>query len=246
MKKTSLTLALCALMSSPIMAGTMGPVYSGWTAVASLAAGPAWNEEGDSRTLFLTPTIEKTYTYTDNSNVLGAGELFLGAQKQINDRFFAQLGLDLGVAGDTVFAGEIWDDADPTFNNHVYKYHVTHYQVGLKGKLLAEMGYWVMPWVSGSVNAGFNRSYDFKNAPVIFEALPNPNYRSKYKTAFSYTVGAGVQKQWNQHWQVGAGYEFADWGVNRLGRAPGQTVGKGLGQNHVYTHGLMINLTYLA
>jgi opacity protein-like surface antigen len=117
--------------------------------------------------------------------------------------------------------------------------------VAVKGKLLADMGYMAIPYVSGSVGVGFNRAHNFNNIPVIFEALPNPNFASNTETAFSYTVGAGLQKALTPNWQVGAGYEFADWGKSQLGLAPGQTLGNGLAQDHVYTNALMFNVTYV-
>jgi hypothetical protein len=42
------------------------------------------------------------------------------------------------------------------------------------------------------------------------------------------------------------GYEFADWGQSHLGSAQGQTLGRGLSLQHLYTNGLMFNLTYTA
>jgi hypothetical protein len=45
---------------------------------------------------------------------------------------------------------------------------------------------------------------------------------------------------------VGAGYEFADWGKSGLNRAAGQTLNTGLALNHLYTNGVLVNLTYVA
>lgn len=92
----------------------------------------------------------------------------------------------------------------------------------------------------------FNRAHDFTNTPLIFEALPNSNFTSNTKTAFSYTLGAGIQKILNYHWQVGIGYEFSDWGKSELGRAPGQSLNTGLSLKHLYTNGVLFNFTYVA
>ena len=45
---------------------------------------------------------------------------------------------------------------------------------------------------------------------------------------------------------MGCGYEFADWGKTRLGRALGQSINSGLALNHIYTNGVVFNLTYLS
>ncbi len=81
---------------------------------------------------------------------------------------------------------------------------------------------------------------------LLFEALPNSNFTNHTKTAFTYTLGAGVQKALNDHWQAGVGYEFADWGKSELGRALGQTMNSGLTLNHLYTNAVLLNLTYVA
>jgi len=87
----------------------------------------------------------------------------------------------------------------------------------LKGKLLADRGYWLIPWISGSLGVGVNKAQSFSNVPTIFEALPNANFSSNSKTTFTYTLGAGVQKALSTNWQIGVGYEFADWGKSQLG-----------------------------
>ena len=157
-----------------------------------------------------------------------------------------QLGLAVAATSNARLSGHIWDDADPEFDNYVYDYKIQHTRVAVKGKLLADAGYWLTPWISGSLGVGFNNSHEFENTPLIFEAIRNPDFASHTETAFSYTLGAGVQKALNNHWQVGVGYEFADWGKSNLGRALGQTLNTGLSLNHFYTNGVLFNLTYLA
>jgi opacity protein-like surface antigen len=109
-----------------------------------------------------------------------------------------------------------------------------------------DLEYSVLPWISGSIGVGFNRSNDFYNHPIISEAVPQSNFTDHTQTSFTYTVGAGIQKILNPNWQAGVGYEFADWGQSHLNRAAGQTQGHGLSLSHLYTNGLMFNITYTA
>ncbi|WP_419420062.1 outer membrane protein [Legionella sp. D16C41] len=229
-------------------AGTMGPVVepSPWRWVGTLSAGPVWIDNVKSQTFFLTPEIVKTYTVNDDNSPVFNGEIFIGAQQMWSPSFYSQWGLAVAATTNAKLSGHIWDDADPEFDNLTYRYKIQHTYVAFKGKLLADMGYWFMPWLSGSVGVGFNHAHDFTNKPLIFEALPNPNFTSHNETSFSYTVGAGVQMTVNSNWQVGVGYEFADWGKNTLGRAAGQTTHSSLGHDHLYTNGVLFNLTYLA
>jgi len=233
-------------MTGSVYAGTMGPAVQDYNWVGAISAGPVWEGGGRTQTFYLTPVIEKTYWADKATTTVFNGELFAGLQKSLTPTMQWQLGLAVAATSNANLNGTIWDDADPQFENYTYEYQLQHTHIAAKGKLLADMGYWVLPWVSASVGVGFNTAYSFSNTPLIFEAIRNPDFTSHTATSFTYTVGAGVQKAINANWQVGVGYEFADWGRSRLGRAPGQVLGSGLSLDHLYTNGLMFNLTYLA
>lgn len=226
-------------------AGTMGSTKD-WTWVGTISAGPVWASAGQTQTFYLTPDIIKTYAASNVTHALADGEVFVGIQKNLLNMLQGQLGLAVAVTSNAKLSGNIWDDADATFNNYSYSYQVQHTHVAVKGKLLADRGYWVVPWVGASLGVGFNRAHDFQNTPLISQAVTMANFSSNSQTSFTYTLGAGVQKGLNQHWQIGVGYEFADWGQSELSRASGQTLNSGLSLNHLYTNGVLFNLTYLA
>ncbi len=217
-----------------------------WTWVGTISVGPAWESAGQTQTFYLTPDIIKTYAASNITHALAEGEVFMGIQKQLPKMLQGQLGLAVAVTSSAKLSGNIWDDADPTFDNYSYRYQIQHTRIAAKIKLLADRGYWVIPWVSASLGIGFNHAHDFQNTPLLSEAVTLPNFASNTQTSFTYTLGAGVQKWLKPHWQLGAGYEFADWGQSQLGRASGQTLNSGLHLNHLYTSGVIVNLTYLA
>jgi len=247
-RKSAVITVAANLLAATALAGTMGPVTEqpSWTWVAALSAGPVWEHGGSTQTFYLTPEIEKSYVANQSTHTLFDGEVFLGVQKTLSQTLKGQLGLAMAATSNVNLSGVIWDDADPQFDNHTFNYKIQHMHLAAKGKLLADAGFWFIPWVSGSIGVGFNDAHGFHNTPTIFEALPTPDFSSHTQTAFTYTVGAGVQKTLNEHWQIGVGYEFADWGKSQLGRAADQTLGSGLTLNHLYTNGLLFNLTYLA
>lgn len=220
------------------------------TLVVSLSGGPAWQNTLSSQTFYLTPTIEKTFTARHQKDPLPVGELFIGMQSNIPKlpaEVLGQLGLNFST-GDTSLNGNIWDDADPTFNNYTYSYKVQHWQLALAGKLLlADPCYYgIIPWFGASAGVGINNAHSYHNTPLLFEAVTMPNFRSHTETSFTYSVSLGVQKALAPHWQVGLNYEFADWGKSQLSRAAGQSLNTGLSFNHLYTNGVLFNLTYLA
>lgn len=91
----------------------------------------------------------------------------------------------------------------------------------------------------------FNRAYKFNNTPLIFAALPDANFTEHTKIGLAYTLSAGIQKSINNNWQLGAGYEFADWGKSELGRSADQVMNTGLKLKHLYTNGLIFYITFL-
>jgi opacity protein-like surface antigen len=179
-----------------------------------------------------------------STRTLFNGEAFLGLHKSLTQIIQGQIGMAFGFTTPVSLTDDIWDGVDPEFNNYIAHYKIQHTHIALKGKLLMDAGYWITPWISGSLGLGFNNSYGFHNTPTIFEALPISDFSSHTHTAFTYTVGAGLQKALNEHWQIGVGYEFADWGKSHFGRAAEQTQNNGLGLNHLYTNGVLLNLTF--
>jgi opacity protein-like surface antigen len=214
--------------------------------VATLSVGPVWENAGKTQTFYLTPNIIKTYAANHASHALVDGEIFLGIQKALRKKLDGQIGLAVATTGNAYLSGNIWDDADSTFNNYAYAYKIKHTHIALKGKLLSDMGYMAIPWINGSLGVGFNQTHSFSNTPTLSEAIVMPNFAGNTTTAFTYTVGAGLQRKLDQHWQAGIGYEFADWGKSQLNRASGQTMNTGLSLNHLYTNGFLLNLTYSA
>ena len=238
------TLAASQPASSPIHLKEAFSRFSPY--VVTLSAGPVWTSSGETQTFYLQPMTQKTYAADSNSTVLADGELFLGVQRPINAKLDGQLGLAVATTSNANLSGNIWDDALPQFNNFNYAYNVQHTHIAVKGKLIQDMGHACKPYVSGSLGVGFNQARHFTSIPTLFEATPTPNFQSNTTTALTYTVGIGVQRAINQHWQAGMGYEFADWGQSQLARAAGQTMGQGLSLNHLYTNGLQFSLSYLS
>ena len=50
------------------------------------------------------------------------------------------------VTGAAKLSGDIWDDADPQFDNYTYQYQIKHSHFALKGKLLLDMGYIIIAY----------------------------------------------------------------------------------------------------
>ncbi len=215
--------------------------------VVAVGAGPAWYQAGKTQTLHLQSDLYNTYVAQKTSPTLAIGEGFLGLQHRLNSQLLGQVGVSASVTSPASLRGEIWETADPEFNNFTYRYDVRQTRVSLKGKLLSEkLSKMWLPYLSGSVGIGWNKSYHFSSTSVLFEAISAPQFQPKTQTVFTYTVGVGVLKQLSKHWQTGIGYELSDWGQSSLSRAPGQLFGTGLQLNHLLSHQLQLTMSYLS
>ncbi|MBV9576706.1 MAG: porin family protein [Gammaproteobacteria bacterium] len=214
--------------------------------VSSLSIGSGWQRAGQTQTVDLTPDVTKTYTANKPTNTLPTGELFLGIGTLFSTQAEGQIGLAFLAAQRANLSGNIWDDGDPNFNNYTYQYKVAHTAINLKAKLLGHWNLPIIPWISTSLGVAFNKAYAFSNTPTTFETIQSPDFSSHTTKAFTYAIGIGVERQLTSSWQIGAGYEFSDWGKSALGPVPGGGSNRGLSLSHLYTNSILFNLTYIA
>jgi opacity protein-like surface antigen len=243
MQKKSL-LFLCAVLSGSASAGNMGSLTA-WQKFATINLGPSYTNPGLTQIIDLQPDLQKAYVTNDNTDVLFTGEIYLGAQKSINDVVMGQLGMAFSVSTPAQLRGVIEEDANVSLNNFTYKYKIQHENVAIRGKLLSNTDLFLTPYITGSLGIGFNRSYDYSSSPIISQEIPSPPFAANTEVAFTYTLGAGFQRAINSNWQAGVGYEFVNWGESSLGRMSGQTTNSGIKLNHLYTHELQFSITYL-
>jgi opacity protein-like surface antigen len=245
-----MVLVLGILLSNSVFAVMKDemPPANQW--VIGVSPGLGWISGNQTQTINLEPDVAKTYTAGDSNTSFPSGEIFVGWQRQwfvpaIKHALISQLGLSVAAAGYATLTGDIWEDADPAFNNFSYNYKVSHAQVALKGRLICDANFIVQPYISGGLGVGFNRAYDFTITPKDTAEVAAPPFNSNTTTTFTYSVGIGLQKSVTPHLQVALGYEFADWGKTQLSRASGQTVNQGLSLNHLYSQQVLLSLFYV-
>lgn len=219
--------------------------------VVALSAGPTWTFGNESETFYLQPDVIKTYQASNHTVTFASGEIFLGWQNQLcitslNQSLLSQIGVAFAAAGNAELSGNIWEDANPEFDNYSYYYKINHAYFAIKGRLIANNASPIEPYITASIGVGYNRAYNFDIVAKIPEEVPAPAFRSNTMTTFSYTLGIGVQTNFSSPLQVAIGYEFADWGKVQLARAEGQTLNHGVSLNHLYANQLQITLIYIA
>lgn len=234
---------LSTVLSASAVAGSMGS--EPWLGVMTFSAGPAWTQAGRTQTFFFAPFIENSYVAEKKTRTLAAGEFFAGFQHRILPNYIGQLGLAIAKSSRATLTGDVWEDANPEFDNFTYTYAINHMHIAGKGKILADMGWMVQPYIAGSVGVAENKSHAYTMISKLPAVIPAAGFNQHRTIALTYTVGAGLQKQLNAHWHAGLGYELADWGKSSLALAPNQTMGHGLRLNHFYTNQLQLSMSYI-
>ena len=216
-----------------------------WQPIITISGGPAWAGPGQNQYLYpITPpppTITY-YQYQTQTGALATGEIFFGLQRIVAPGLTGQLGLGLAGASDAKLQGVTTVDGVP--NIYSYTYKVNQGRLELKGKLISNYFQACQPYLSGSFGAGFNNSHDYIPISAYPLILPAPWFASHTTVGFSYTLGLGLQTMVSPHWQLGMGYEFADWGKSFL---DGDNVNYdgGLSLTHMYSNELLFSIGYV-
>lgn len=221
-------------------------ILSTWQPIVAFNLGPQWDKPGETRQFSLEPDIVKTYYASPTTQTLMGTEFFIGGQHTLNSFSSLQLGIATAITSVTSLHGEIWEDADPEFNNYWYDYQLAPFRTTLHGRwLFTSFSNRLTPYIDGGIGVSLNRAYNYQITSRIFEEVASPLYTSNVNVSLAYNIGVGIQHAINEHAQIGLGYEFSDWGQSSLGRAKSQDINAPLSLAHLYMNQLMVSLTYL-
>lgn len=214
-----------------------------WASIVTVSGGPGWAITGKDQYLYpYTPPMNDYFDANRKTSTIGTGGIYFSLQRIVAVNIIGQLGIGASGSSDALLSGVIDINGVPAANTYSYK--VSHAQVDLKGKLIFAGCGPIQPYLSSSIGAGFNHSHDYIPMTIDPILYPPSWFDTNSNVAFSYTVGIGVQKMITQHWQVGVGYEFADWGKSFLG-GDDNLLDEGPGSAHLYTNNLLFSLSYL-
>lgn len=219
-----------------------------WTKVITISGGPGWtNSEGTTQGILLVSgALTNTYVARKNSNTVGFGEVFFALQNDFVNGILGQWGVALSGAGDADLVGDVY--VNDVYSGSQYSYHVNHAAVSLRGKLILDPKiFFIQPYLTASVGAAFNHGFDYLTTPPVNTAVSPRYYDQSTIVGITYSVGGGLQLALNKNWQIGMGYEFADWGRNSLGGAPNTswTINHGPRLSHIYVNQTFVSLSYL-
>ncbi len=207
--------------------------------------GPSWYAPSGMQVLNLDADTLNAYTINNNPRAILNNELFVGARSLIKPNLEGQIGISINKTSNAKISGDIWQEADPEFDNFYYNYFISHTALTVKGKILFNNSInYLQPYLSVSAGVASNRSFAFNQVAKIFESVVAYNFTHRTLTAFTYTAEAGVQQKLNDNLALGIGYEFADLGRSKLGPADMQVGNVVPYLNHLYINQLQFNVSY--
>ena len=214
----------------------------------SLSGGPGVAGANTSQEVYIDPNYSNTYTTEKHNQTIAAFELNIGMQIPVMMGALFQVGPLIGVAGVAKPDGEIWQLSDPEFNNMRYTYNLSQARFGVRARLSGSNEYdvWFFsPYITGSAAIAENYAYNYKNYDVIAPAEANHAFANNSQAAFSYSLGAGIQRDIDCHLRFAVGYEYFSWGKSSLAPAKGQLTKNVLSLNNLYMNTVLITLTYI-
>ena len=225
MKQTKILpgIAGLALTASIATAGTMGsevnsPVFHPFIA----AQGGGWGGHSvGSQSYTGTDDTQFIYNAPHANNTWVAG-IFLGGEfstSKLPPPLFLQAGLEYNYFGSQSLRGAHTVGIEPqTSTAYTYRHKLQSQQLLASAKILTTIQKIFHPYLSAGLGAAFNQEKGFSASTDETGSINmTPTFDSNCQTAFSYSLGAGVDATLNQHIRLGFGYRFTSLGKASLG-----------------------------
>lgn len=213
--------------------------------IVTISLGHSSLQTGKKTTLTLLPPFQNHYTLDNSHETSSTIGLFVGVERNINTALVLQWGIEGYAISPIEVSGSIWQFALPEYNNFDYQYKISHRRLLAKTKLLTTSNTAIRPYVSGNIGIAFNKAKTYEEFPKIPEASPMTPFENKQSNTFTYGIGAGTDLTINEHSRVGLGYEFDDLGKVSLNPSPDQATTQTLKINHLYSHQIQVQFTFL-
>lgn len=211
--------------------------------IATLTGGADFVHIGQARNVSLLPPFSTAYeskaSYANGGSV-GFGLGMEGAQSEM---YFWQLGLAGFYHTPVTNTGAVLQFNLPAYNNFIYRYRIQATRAVVTGKLLGTLQPYWHPYVSGEIGAAFNTSSGYHDTPLLEENYPMAPYANNTQTAFTWSVGFGVDAELNNHLRLGVGYQFVDLGKASLGFSSAQETRDHLDITNLFDHQIRAQLT---
>ena len=181
--------------------------------------------------------------------------LGMGAEKQLsNSNFRARAGLEYITIWPTQINGLHSVGDEP----QTYTLYNTHYQMQTQQTLLTarvskalQQDYHL--YLMAGLGLSFNRLSQYRTSTVDSGSFNlTPSFANHTQSSFSYSLGAGIEREIEEHIRLGLGYRFSDLGKASFGLGQvmmntyAAPVPFTLVSSHAYSNQLLVQLSYIA
>lgn len=222
-KKNFFALTSCLLVSTFASAGELGsPVApsQGFRPVVAVLGGVAGVNASRSQVFIGTDDDVFTYNSRGNNKTTGFVGAFLGVEHELpSPNFLMQLGVEYDYFGNIKVHGINAVGIEPRTSTHYnYSYRLQTQQVLAVAKLLVTTHQIFHPYAAVGLGAAFNDASRY-NVSTHERGSINltPLFDNNTHTAFSYSLGLGVDTDITQQVRLGLGYRYSSFGKASLG-----------------------------
>lgn len=243
-----------------------------WNPLLTISGGDAFSQNIESSHYFPSsdPTDENFYRYQASRSDVSAPVvgLFLATDIPLNSRLHTQIGLNYQDpfafdAKGTVTQGLVMIDSGLpdalTESTFPYHYQISAQQWLVQAKLLYQWRQGIFPYLLAGFGTSYNRSFHFSVGISPPGTTMSNQFQNNGQWVFSYTIGLGLDLDVIEHWRVGLGYRFTDYGPSKTGNSildrggvnnnglvnPEVTSPSHLSVSHLYSNELTAQVTYL-
>jgi opacity protein-like surface antigen len=209
-----------------------------WEPIVGVRAGVNWIDVSQNDVNTVGKGDDRYKRDTNETNV-GWGA-FAGAEWEVADEWFVQAGLSYDLFDRTNIDGDITLWGEPDQHEFDYQYKLLHQRANAEFKLLKEWRRWY-PYLTGALGIAWNKTSDYKETSHDPYAPASDYLEGETSTQFTWSVGAGVERELTDNWRVGLGYLYTDAGSAELkSKVTGDTL-----EQKFSTQQLVLQINYI-
>lgn len=187
-----------------------------------------------------------SYIGTNHRDTENDTGLFVGAETKFLENWAWQMGVSYFENSAFTESGNVYEFADPAFNNLTYQYQIQSHRYSIDTKILHTCHEVWHPYISLSLGEAFNNAYSYTEYPVTsFDSPMTQPFGNHTTKSFTYSAGLGVDVNIAEHVRFGAGYRFVDLGNASLGTTSLQNGTNTISNSHLYTNELLAQISYV-
>lgn len=126
-----------------------------------------------------------------------------------------QLGLSYDYLPPFTTKGDILEFDDPALGDLSYEYRIQHQRLGIELKSLYEMKE-CFPFIRLGIGIAWNKAYRYGEESSSITEIPRDPFDDTENVAFTWSIGAGIEKEIFEDVRLGLSYLYTDGGKAKL------------------------------